>query len=313
MQSTQKDRQPYLFRIENEEFKKIMANSINDQTKTLLAVLAHPDDETFGMGGTLALYARKGVDVQLVCATRGEVGEVDPEFKSNKNESAACLRTQELRCAADMLGLSQLHFLNYRDSGMPGSEDNAHPKALAAQPVEKVAEEVAHLIRKVKPDVVLTFDPIGGYRHPDHIAIHKATVRAFDLAADETFDDPEGLQPTQPEFLYFQTMNRTFLKIAVWVMRLIGQDPRQLGRNKDIDLVSLTDVEFPTHVKVNYRAVKDLKEQAARCHASQGGEQMNKGFRGFITRLFGGTNETFMQAYPEAKEEANVKRDLFVE
>lgn len=251
--------------------------------------------------------------MQLVCATRGEVGEVDPEFKSNKNESAACLRTQELRCAADVLGLSQLHFLNYRDSGMPGSEDNHHPKALAAQPVEKVAGEVAHLIRQVKPDVVLTFDPIGGYRHPDHIAIQRATVQAFELASDRDFHDPEGLPPTRPDFLYFHTMDRMFLRISVWFMKLVGQNPREVGRNKDIDLLSLTEVDFPTHVKINYRPVRALREQAARCHASQGGAQMNKGFRGFVTRLFGGTHETFMQAYPEPEEGVRVKKDLFAE
>ncbi|MCB2210150.1 PIG-L family deacetylase [bacterium] len=290
-----------------------MAKEINYKRKKILTVLAHPDDESFGMGGTLALYAQKGVDVQLVCATRGELGDVDPEYKAVKNESAACLRTQELRCAVDALGINQLYFLNYRDSGMAGSEDNHHPKALAAQPVEQVAEEVAHLIRREKPDVVLTFDPIGGYRHPDHIAIQRATVRAFELAAARDFHDPEGLLPHRPEFLYFHTISKTFLKIAVWAMRLIGQDPHKFGRNNDIDLASLTEVEFPTHVKVNFRSVKDHKDQAARCHASQGGAQMNKGIRGFITRLFGGTNETFMQAYPSPGEGAKVKRDLFVE
>ncbi len=284
---------------------------IPDHTgKTLLSVLAHPDDETFGMGGTLALYARRGVAVHLICATRGELGEVDPEYKETI-KSAACLRTQELRCAADTLGIDQLHFLNYRDSGMPGSEANAHPKALTSQPVEQVAREVAHLIRQIQPDVVLTFDPIGGYRHPDHIAMHKATMQAFDLAADKSFDDPDGLPPFQSTKLYFHTINHTFLKIVVWVLRLIGQDPHKYGRNNDIDLVALTEVDFPIHVKVDYRPVKQIKAEAARCHASQGGADMNKGFRGFITWLFGGHKDEFMQAYPEPEEDRKVKQDLF--
>ena len=278
--------------------------------KTILAVLAHPDDETFGLGGTLALYARRGVSVQLVCATRGEVGEIDPEYREKLN-SPACLRTQELRCAADTLGIDTIHFLNYRDSGMPGSPDNAHPQALAAQPIEKVAREVAHLIRQIRPEVVLTFDPIGGYRHPDHIAIQRATVRGFDLASDPDFPDPEGLAPFQPHKLLFHTMNRTFLKISVWVMRLIGQDPRQFGRNKDIDLVSLTEVDFPTHIKINFREVREVKAQAAACHASQGGAAMNKGVRGLVGRLFGGYNDTYMQAFPEPKEGDGIKKDLF--
>jgi N-acetyl-1-D-myo-inositol-2-amino-2-deoxy-alpha-D-glucopyranoside deacetylase len=278
--------------------------------KKILTVLAHPDDETFGMGGTLALYARRGVDVRLVCATRGELGDIDPEYKETIH-SAACLRTQELRCAAETLGLTKLYFLNYRDSGMPGSEANHHPKALAAQPLKKVAAEVAHLIREVKPQIVLTFDPIGGYRHPDHIAIQKATVRAFELAADPDFIDPEGLPPFQPDRLYFNTIDRRFLKIVVWVLRLIGQDPHKFGKNKDIDLVSLTDVDFPTDVKIDYRPVKAIREAATECHASQGGMEMNKGFRGIVSRLFGGHNETFMQAYPEPIQGHPVKRDLF--
>ena len=278
--------------------------------KTLLAVLAHPDDETFGMGGTLALYAQQGVTVHLVCATRGEVGEIDPEYKE-RIKSASCLRTQELRCAAEVLGIHKLHFLNYRDSGMPGSEANQHPKALAAQPVERVAREVAHLMREIQPDVVITFDPIGGYRHPDHIAIHRATVEAFELVSDDNFADPESLPPFQPAKLFFHTINRGFLRAMVWVLRLIGQDPHKFGRNKDIDLASIANVDFPTHAKIDYRPVKDIRERAAECHASQGGGEMNKGFRGFITRLFGGHHETFMQAYPQPEEGAKVKRDLF--
>jgi len=278
--------------------------------KTLLAVLAHPDDETFGMGGTLALYARRGVSVHLICATRGELGEIDLKYKE-RIKSASCLRTQELRCAADALGIDQLHFLKYRDSGMPGSDANHHPKALAAQPVEKVAEEVVHLMRQIQPDVVITFDPIGGYRHPDHIAIQRATVQAFGLVSNSGIIDPDGLAPFQPGKLYFHTMNRGFLKAMVWVLRLIGQDPHAFGRNKDIDLVSIANVDFPTHAKIDYRPVKNVRQKAAECHASQGGDEMNKGFRGFITRLFGGHHETFMQAYPEPEEGARVKRDLF--
>ncbi|MCJ7585571.1 MAG: PIG-L family deacetylase, partial [Anaerolineales bacterium] len=150
----------------------------------LLAVLAHPDDESFGMGGTLALYASRGVDVHLVCATRGEVGEVD-DLKGFA--SIAELREAELRCAAVHLGLKGVHFLDYRDSGMDGSPDNQHPNALAAQPLDEVAAKVVHYIRELHPRVVLTFDPIGGYRHPDHIAIQKATVRAFEQAANPGF------------------------------------------------------------------------------------------------------------------------------
>ncbi len=287
-----------------------MGHDSESTNKRLLSVMAHPDDETFGMGGTLAFYAQQRVDVHLICATRGELGDIDPEYKE-RIKSAACLRTQELRCAAETLGIRELHILNYRDSGMPGSEANHHPKALAAQPLEKVAGELAHLIRQIKPDVVVTFDPIGGYRHPDHIAIHQATVRAFDLTGDGNFLDAEGLPPFKPQKLYFHTINRTFLKIVVWVLRLLGKDPHRFGRNQDIDLVSLIEVDYPTHAKIDYRSVKDIRKAAAACHASQGGAEMNKGFRGLVTRLFGGHHDTYMQAYPEPIPGQRVKRDLF--
>ena len=158
--------------------------------RILLAVLAHPDDETFGTGGTLALYARSGAEVHLICATRGEVGEMDPKLLRGF-DSIAERREHELRCAAELLGLSGVHFLGYRDSGMPGSPDNSHPNALAAQPLDKVAADVAQWIHALKPQVVITFDPIGGYRHPDHIAIQKATVKAFEDALRPQPDEAE--------------------------------------------------------------------------------------------------------------------------
>ena len=90
---------------------------MDENKKVLLAVLAHPDDESFGMGGTLAYYASKGVDVYLVCATRGEVGDVDPKYLEGFH-SIAERREAELRCAAGILDLAGVTFLNYRDSGM---------------------------------------------------------------------------------------------------------------------------------------------------------------------------------------------------
>jgi len=97
----------------------------------------------------------------------------------------------------------------------------------------------------------------------------------------------------------------------VWVLRLIGQDPHRFGRNKDIDLVSITDVDFPTHVKVDYSPVKDVRKEATACHASQGGADMDKGFRGLVTRLFSGHHDTYMQAYPVPADGQKVRRDLF--
>jgi len=277
----------------------------NRQNFTLLSVLAHPDDESFGMGGTLAHYARQGVAVYLVCATRGEVGDVDPQYLRGFN-SVAERREHELRCAAEKLGLAGVYFLDYRDSGMPGSVDNSHPSALAAAPLDEVAQRVLHYIEELKPQVVLTFDPIGGYRHPDHIAIHKATVRAFELAVENPTAGSDGYQPQK---LYFNTIPRGLFRMGVKLLPLFGQDPHKWGRNGDIDIAALAKEEFPIHAVINYKDVAEQKAEASACHASQGGVGMSTGFMGLVMRLVG-KKDNFMRAYPPP-EPGRRERDLF--
>lgn len=282
---------------------------LTDTPRRLLAVLAHPDDETFGMGGTLAMYAHQGVEVYLICATRGEVGEVEPKYL----EGFATIgdrREHELRCAAEWLGLKDVIMLGYRDSGMPGSPDNQHPQALAYQPLEKVAADVTHYIRLLKPQVVLTFDPIGGYRHPDHIAIQKATERAFFAAGNPAeFTDGSSLPAYTPQRLYFHTIPRGMVRMGVFILRLGGKDPAHFGKNGDIDLASIASVSFPTHARIDYRPVAKIRDQASACHESQGGGNMSVGLMGWLRRTFGST-ENFMQAYP-APANGHVARDLF--
>jgi len=276
--------------------------------KTLLAVLAHPDDESFGMGGTLALYARRGVDVYLVCATRGEVGQMDPKYLEGFR-SIAERRESELRCAAQNLGLKDVFFLDYRDSGMPGSPDNRHPTALVAQPMEHVAEKILYYIRLLKPQVVITFDPIGGYRHPDHIFIHNATVKAFREASSPDYNIAD-LQPYQPQKLYFHIIPHAILRVAVTLMPLMGKDPRHVGTNKDIDLASIVQARFPTHARIDYRPVAKVRDEASACHASQDGGKIIGGRLASLRRLFA-SHETYMRAYPEPQPGQPVERDLF--
>jgi len=278
--------------------------------RILLAVLAHPDDETFGTGGTLALYASRGVAVHLVCATRGEVGEVDAEHLQGY-ASIAELREHELRCAAEVLGLSGVHFLGYRDSGMPGSPDNSHPQALAAQPLEQVAGQVAHYMRLLRPQVVITFDPIGGYRHPDHIAIQRATVRAFEMLHDgeASAEAPaDDLPQYVPQKMYFSTIPRAFLRFVVRLMRLVGRDPSHFGKNKDIDIASLAEVNFPINARINFKEVASLKDKASACHASQGGDN-GLSIGNSIRKLFF-TSEMYMRAYPPPTP-GKTEKDLF--
>ena len=277
-------------------------------TKTILAVLAHPDDESFGLGGTLALYASKGYDVYYVCATRGEAGTVDEEHLNGFKDTAE-MRTHELMRAAKELGLKEVFFLGYRDSGMPGMDANQHPDAQINHPVEEVAGRIVKYIRKLKPDVVLTFDPIGGYKHPDHIHIHKATVFAFANSDNASFY-PEAGDPFKPQALYFQVFPKGLLKAAVRLMPLFGKDPTKFGRNGDINIKELAEVSFPVHVRLNVRSAVDAKRKASECHASQGGVQMRLGVMGFITKIFG-EREDYMRAYPPVDGSFKRKVDLF--
>ena len=277
-------------------------------TKTLLAVLAHPDDESFGLGGTLALYSKRGYNTYLICATRGEAGTVDAEHLHGF-QSIADMRTAELDCAASHLGLKDVFYLGYRDSGMKGSDDNQHPEAQINHPVEEVAARVVKIIRDIKPDIILTFDPIGGYKHPDHIHIHQATVLAFDRASDASFH-PEAGSPFKPRALYFQVFPRGFLKWATRLMTLLGKDPTKWGRNGDINLKELADVDFPVHVRLDVRAVSEVKNEAAVCHTSQGGGQMRRGLMGFVTKALG-EHEDYMRAYPPVDSNFRRKHDLF--
>lgn len=273
----------------------------------LMAVLAHPDDESFGVGGTLAFYAQKGVDVHLVCATQGEAGEVEPH-QMEGYQSLAELRTEELRCAANILGISDVHFLGYRDSGMLGSTDNQHPNALVAAPIDDVTLHIVNLIRQVRPQVVITFDPLGGYRHPDHIAIHKATVKAFQQAGDPLVIAAD-LPPFQSQKLYFHIIPRSLMRWAVRLLVLFGKDPRHWGKNRDINLLDLVGESFPVHAYVNYSPVKERKMQASACHASQGGSGLSTGVIRYLFR-YSTARDYFMRAYPPP-EAGLVEKDLF--
>ena len=274
--------------------------------KVLLAVVAHPDDESFGIGGTLALYAKAGVEVHLICATKGEAGEVAAQMLEGFS-SIGELREHELSCAASELGLTKVHYLGYRDSGMSGSPYNNHPQALVQAPVDEAAKKIALLIRNIKPQVVVTFDPIGGYMHPDHIAVHNACVAAFKIAGDKAVKLEDSL-PFKPSKLYFHIFPRGLLKYFVKLMPLFGKDPGKFGKNGDIDLASIMDQDFPTHARINYRKVADQREKASACHASQGGDRQSGYFLTWILRLF--SNESFMRTVPPPVK-GHLERDLF--
>ena len=270
--------------------------------RTLLAVFAHPDDEAFGPGGTLAKYAAEGVAVHLICATRGEVGESDLADLDG-GEDLASRREQELRCAASVLGLAEVHLLDYRDSGMAGSPTNQHPQSLAQAAPDVVAGEVAGLVRHLRPEVVLTFDPYGGYGHPDHIAVHRATVAAFKRMSS---------QDGHPQKLYFTAFPRSLLRWAVRLMPLFGMDPTAVGKNRDINLRAALEYELPITTRVDISAAYDVKQQASECHASQlsgPGSIFGRMPRWLVRRLQ--SSETFHRSVPPHRQDEHVERDLF--
>ncbi len=189
-------------------------------------------------------------------------------------------------------------YLGYRDSGMPGTPDNKHPEALMAAPIEQVTGRVVKTIRELQPEVVVTFDPIGGYRHPDHIAIHNATEKAFYAAGDPALY-PDAGPEFQPQKLYFNIFPRRILRITVKLMPLFGKNPHRFGKNKDIDLTEMVNVDFPVNaaIRLTKKSI-ETRNQAMACHGSQlGGGSPRRGILGFINNIFG-QRDFYMRAYP---------------
>lgn len=278
--------------------------------KTLLIVTAHPDDETFGCGGALAKYASAGVKVHCACSTRGEAGTYEPENMKG-HDTVGDMRWSEMECAARTLGLAGIQHLGYRDSGMPGSEDNKNPLALINAPVEQVAGRIVKVIRDLKPQAIITSDPIGGYRHPDHIAVHRATVRAFEAAGDPG-QFPESGPAFKPQKLYYNVFPRSILKLTVTLMPLFGQDPRHLGKNKDIDLASVANVSFPTHASVKLsKEDRAIRDKATACYASQlENRPKRRGLLDLLQRFSREDIDMFMRAHPPVNGRLK-ERDLF--
>jgi LmbE family N-acetylglucosaminyl deacetylase len=161
-------------------------------TLRLMAVLAHPDDESLGFGGTLARYGAEGLETSLVCATRGERGWSGEPSAYPGADALGRLREAELRAAADALGIADVRFLDYLDGDLRG-----------ADPTEAIARIVVEL-RRVRPDVVVTFGPDGAYGHPDHVAISQLATTAIACAADPTYDNRGGPDPYRVAKLYYR-------------------------------------------------------------------------------------------------------------
>lgn len=170
-------------------------------TLKLLCVLAHPDDESLGLGGMLAKYASEGIETYLVTATRGERGWFGDDSTYPGLEALGKVREAELLAAARVLGIRSVDFLDYID----GELDLVNPS-------QAVAKIVGHL-RGVKPQVVISFGPDGGYGHPDHIAISQFTAAAVVCAADPNYVHTAGLAPHRVSKLYYSVVTKPWLEV----------------------------------------------------------------------------------------------------
>ena len=160
---------------------------MTDGPLTLMVVHAHPDDEASSTGGILARYAAEGVRTVLVTCTDGRCGDgadgSKPGEVKHDPDAVVAQRRTELDASAAILGVSHLELLNYPDSGMMGWPQNDTPGSFWTTPVDQAAAPLAELMRKYRPDVVVTYDEIGFYGHPDHIQAHRITMAAAELTA----------------------------------------------------------------------------------------------------------------------------------
>ena len=243
------------------------------KTFTLLLVHAHPDDECSSTGGLILRSAREGHRVVLVTCTNGEMGkmehlgeDLDPDSEADQSRLGE-IRLEELARAARILGVSELHTLGYRDSGMDGWEGNGHPDAFRnADEQEAVGKLVGH-IRRYRPDVVVTYNEQGGYGHPDHLMANKITTEALEAAADPArFPECSAEAWRVPKF-YHTAWSRTKMLRAWRWMKLLGQKTPLDDPDFREDKYGTPDELITT--RVNIRRYLRRKWRALTAHRSQ--------------------------------------------
>lgn len=241
-----------------------MNNSRSHEGFTLMTVHAHPDDETISTGGILARYVDQGAQTVLVYCTGGEAGDIqDPDFVPYRpGMSMTEIRTYETEKAVRVLGISSVHHLGYRDSGMQGTPDNRHPDSLARADRKEAVGRLVEIIRKTRPQVIVTYNERGTYGHPDHIMANRITVKAFDAAGDPGFHCPSAPEPWQPDKLYYTAISRARLRMMARLARERGEQP-----GFDPDRMGTPDEKITAIVDV--RKYLARKFEALLCHKSQ--------------------------------------------
>ena len=265
-------------------------------TRCLLGVFAHPDDESFGPGATLAVHAAAGVDVHVATMTDGMAGTPAPGFPHG--EELASIRAEELREAVSILGGTS-HHLSYRDSGFIGDPRNDDPDSFINVDAEGPVADLVRIIRHVRPDVVLTHHSTGGYFHPDHIRCHHLTREAF-FAAGDPDRFPDLGPPHQADRLYSDVISNRWIKVLVAVLRLRGKDPTRMGVNADVDYTRIGVPPSSITTRIDIRRGWPAKKAAGAVHASQRGgvallRRVPAGVLGLLWR-----RDTFAREHPPA-------------
>lgn len=263
--------------------------------KNLMAIFAHPDDEG-AIAGTLAMYARSGWEVSLICATRGEAGEISDPILATP-ETLGEVRQKELEAACQIIGIQQLHFLDYCDSGMAGTAENSISTAFVlADPVE-VTGKLVGLIRRLKPDIVITFEPFGWYGHPDHQAASRWTTEAYTLAGDDAAYLDKGAA-WQPQRLFYAVI--PFSKFQAMLQEAAADghfEPNDIVEDIPVEQQLKTEAAV-THI-VDVTPYFDIKQSAMRAHHTQFSEEHM--FRAVPreTMIKASGHEYFIQVQPQ--------------
>lgn len=236
------------------------------QQLSLLAVQPHPDDESITMGGTLARYSAEGVRTTLVTATRGEVGEIlDKELDpAEAAPRLASIREAELRNAMKLLGVGEVLFLGYEDSGMAGLPRNREPQTFWQADEEEAIGRLIQIVRRVKPQVIVTQNEFGGYAHPDHIKTHRVAIGAFFYAGDSK-RFPGG-EPFRPSKLYYNAIPKSQLRRMGEVMQRAGVENR-FSTDGEPPPFAVSDDRVTTWLDVE--PYIDKKLAAMRAHRTQ--------------------------------------------
>ena len=213
---------------------------MTNEPLTLMVVHAHPDDEAIGTGGTFARYATEGIRTVLVTCTLVEEGEiVVPELDTEEHHARLGeIRRQELQTAVDILQISHLEIFPYRDSGMAGRPSNEHPECFNKADRAEATGRLVTLVRRYRPQVLVTYNEQGGYGHPDHLMAHAITVDAFAAAGDPA-RFPDAGPAWTPLKLYYIGFRRSLYLRAWEAMRALGHatplDDPKFDPNRFVD------------------------------------------------------------------------------